>query len=63
MELDKRTDPLQNICKCALQITKPTLFIPLTVCQSRNDQEYLEKGIIFVCGKYLDKFKATRLSS
>jgi len=34
----------------------------LTVCQFRTDQEDLQKGLIFVCLKYIDEFKAARLS-
>jgi hypothetical protein len=62
MQLDIKTDPRQYICKCALHITKLTHFMPPTVCQFRTDQGDLEKGLIFVCLKYINEFKATRLS-
>jgi glucokinase len=62
MELDIKTNPPQYICKFALHITKLTHFMPLTACQFRTDQEDLEKRLIFVCLKYINEFKATRLS-
>jgi len=36
--------------------------MPLTAPQFRTDQEDLEKGVIFVCLKYINEFKATSLS-
>jgi glucokinase len=63
MELDIKTDPPQYIWKCALQITKLIHFMPLTACQFHTDEDDLKKGLIFISLKYINEFKATRLSS